>query len=229
MRPRAGAIAVQDTTDEPLEGVDWSAAWETAAATHLFATVRAVCGVPPAVPEPLTADVIEQARIEAREILERAGEFGEGGADRDDDRGDDDDGGDDDAWLSEGWKRAAEEYHHQRGSRPNEVAYTSKELERLLRLLDLPLEHAWIETNHPWRADGRAAEAAVEALMYGLRARGTAALEEPAVRRRLSELSKQQLAEVGDRLMRLKPKIARAWSPDEVKALAQTYRTLKCG
>ena len=37
--------------------------------------------------------------------------------------------------------------------------------------------------------------------------------------RRLSELSDQQVVEVGDRLQKLKPKIARAWSTEEVKLL----------
>jgi len=66
-----------------------------------------------------------------------------------------------------------------------------------------------------------APEVTVEALMYSLRTRGTKALEEPATKRRVSELSDQQVIEVGDRLQKLKPEIARAWSPEEVKALLQ--------
>jgi len=58
----------------------------------------------------------------------------------------------------------------------------------------------------------------VEALMYSLR-RGTKALEEAGTKRRLSELSDQQVIEVGDRLQKLKPEIARAWSAEEVKTL----------
>jgi hypothetical protein len=67
-----------------------------------------------------------------------------------------------------------------------------------------------------------AARCAIEALMLSLRERGLAALEEPAVRRRLAQLSEQQLFEVGDRLQRLKPEIARAWTAREVKQLLRS-------
>jgi len=64
-----------------------------------------------------------------------------------------------------------------------------------------------------------APRATVEALMFGVRERGTKALEELGTRRRLSELSDQQVIEVGNRLERLKPEIARAWSSAEVEIL----------
>jgi hypothetical protein len=64
-------------------------------------------------------------------------------------------------------------------------------------------------------------KAVVEALMYSLRSRGTKALEEPPTKRRLSQLSDAQVIEVGDRLQKLNPKIARAWTAEEVKALLQ--------
>jgi hypothetical protein len=57
--------------------------------------------------------------------------------------------------------------------------------------------------------------------MYSLRERGTKALEEAPTKRRLSDLSDQQVIEVGDRLQRLKPHIARAWSATEVETLFQ--------
>jgi hypothetical protein len=66
-----------------------------------------------------------------------------------------------------------------------------------------------------------ALEVTVEALIYSLRERGVKALDEISTKRRLSELSDQQVIEVGDRLQKLKPEIARAWSPEEVKALLQ--------
>jgi hypothetical protein len=62
----------------------------------------------------------------------------------------------------------------------------------------------------------------VEALMYSLRERGTKALAEPDTRRRLSQCSDAQVIEVGNRLQRLKPEIARAWTADEVKQLMRT-------
>jgi hypothetical protein len=66
---------------------------------------------------------------------------------------------------------------------------------------------------------GRATKSTVEALMLGLRERGVAALQERSVRGCLAQLSEAQLIEVGDRLQRLKPEIARAWSANEVYAL----------
>lgn len=61
----------------------------------------------------------------------------------------------------------------------------------------------------------------VDALMYSLRSRGIKALQEPPTKRRLSQLSDAQVIEVGDRLQKLKPAIARAWTAEEVKALLQ--------
>ncbi len=66
-----------------------------------------------------------------------------------------------------------------------------------------------------------ALEVTVEALMFSLRERGTRALEEPSIKRRLSGLSDAQVIEVGDRLQKLKPEIARTWSIEEVKLLLQ--------
>jgi len=62
--------------------------------------------------------------------------------------------------------------------------------------------------------------------MFSLRSRGTKALEEPATKRRLSDLSEQQAIEVGNRPQRLKPEIARAWSAAEVEILLQAR--IKC-
>ena len=61
----------------------------------------------------------------------------------------------------------------------------------------------------------------VEALMFSLRERGTKALAEMDTKRRLSELSDQQVIEVGNRLQKLKPEIARAWTKAEVETLFQ--------
>jgi hypothetical protein len=70
----------------------------------------------------------------------------------------------------------------------------------------------------------RAAASTLEALMFSLRQRGTAALSEPDTQRRLGELSEQQLHEVGARLQRL-PEIARQWSADEIEQLTGTWIT----
>jgi hypothetical protein len=59
--------------------------------------------------------------------------------------------------------------------------------------------------------------------MYSLRSRGTKALLEPAVVRRLSDLSEPQLHEVSTRLQQLKPDIARAWLPHEITILIEAW------
>jgi hypothetical protein len=75
------------------------------------------------------------------------------------------------------------------------------------------------------RRDG-APQPTVEALMYSLRERGAEALHERNTLRRLSDLSDQQVIEVGNRLQKLKPEIARAWSAEEVETLFKVKRGL---
>jgi hypothetical protein len=67
-------------------------------------------------------------------------------------------------------------------------------------------------------------QSSVEALMLVLRERGVQALKEPKVKLWLRELNDDQIVEVGNRLQRLKPEIARAWTPDEVKDLVRNAR-----
>jgi hypothetical protein len=86
----------------------------------------------------------------------------------------------------------------------------------------------------PPRATGKPAEysapgaapTTVEALMYSLRSRGTAALLEPDCRRRLSELSAEQTRAVAVRLQNLKPHIAPAWDADQISALLKVKAAL---
>jgi hypothetical protein len=59
----------------------------------------------------------------------------------------------------------------------------------------------------------------VEALMYLLRERGSAALLEPDCRRRLSEMSERQILDVAVRLQKLKPEIAPAWQAEQIEQL----------
>jgi hypothetical protein len=84
------------------------------------------------------------------------------------------------------------------------------------------LERAWHELNSA-HFRGRAAQSTVEALMFSLRSRGIKALDEPDTQLRISELSEQQLHEVGGRLQRLKPEIARAWSAEDVEQLVAAW------
>src|SRR5262249_28667745 len=104
------------------------------------------------------------------------------------------------------------------------------ELARLRALLDdsVSLERAYAEI-HARHFAGRAAESTVEALMLGLRERGTAALQELKVRGRLVQLSEGQLREVAGRLGNRKPKIARPWSSVEIEHLLMAWRELTHG
>jgi len=100
----------------------------------------------------------------------------------------------------------------------------SAEIVRARRLLDedFSLERAWSEINE---ASGRAASSTVEALLYSLRAGGTA-LACPHARRRLAELAEAQLHEVSARLQTFQPKIARAWTLIEVELLVAVWSDL---
>jgi hypothetical protein len=92
----------------------------------------------------------------------------------------------------------------------------------LRRLLepDVSLERAWHELNAA-RLRGRAAQSTVEALMLSLRWRGIKAFSEPETQRRISELSEEQLHEVGARLQALK--IVRAWTAEDIEQLVDTW------
>ena len=71
-----------------------------------------------------------------------------------------------------------------------------------------------------------AAPTTIEAVMYSLRERGTAALLEPDCRRRLSELNEQQILDVAVRLQKLRPEIAPAWGAEQVDELLKTKAQL---
>jgi hypothetical protein len=126
------------------------------------------------------------------------------------------------AWDSESWRSTAREYHN---SRPK-LSAMSTEVVRARRLLDdnVTLERAWHELNN---IKGRATDFTVETLMFSLRERGARALDEPDTRRWLAELSDEQVIEVGIRLQRLKPEIARAWPADEIESLMQLREILR--
>jgi hypothetical protein len=89
---------------------------------------------------------------------------------------------------------------------------------------DVSLERAYGEI-HAERLRGRTAEATVEALVYQLR-KGGAALSDPNARRRLAELSEQQMHEVSARLQKFMPHVARPWTPDEVEVFVELWSAL---
>jgi hypothetical protein len=227
---RASNAAIH-TADDSL-GIDWSAAWDTPAATKLFAFVRRqVCGLPPVKAE-LPTEMVAQALAEARAILAEADEGGcQGGHENIGDFGSDPDDkgeGDADACPDESWMLAGEEYRIARGTRPVIAEIEPENLARLRDLLaneiSLPRAYAEIATRH---MKDRAADSAVEAAMFSLRERGVAALEEPDTRRRISELDDHQALETAGRLQRFRPEIARAWSADEVESLLQLRETIR--
>jgi hypothetical protein len=129
------------------------------------------------------------------------------------------------AWDGPGWRAAAAECHNKNYQSAAKIE--PERLQRLRHLMDndVSLERAWSELNDQ-RRRGETAAATVEALVYSLR-RGVDALAEPDTARRLAELSDDQLLQVGERLRRLKPQIARAWSADEVATLIQFRERLK--
>jgi hypothetical protein len=78
------------------------------------------------------------------------------------------------------------------------------------------------------RSRGRAAAMTVEALCYVLRERGVEALKERDTRRRLAEVSDNQLAEVGKRARAFK--FGRgAWTESEVEVLVRVREGLHHG
>lgn len=116
-------------------------------------------------------------------------------------------------WESEGWREAAADYHANR-TEPRVDQAEFARLEALMRD-DVPILAAE-RMAYAHHFKGRAASSTVEALMYLLRRRGAAALQEKPVQQRLSQLSQQQLREVCGRLQKFKPEIARAWTTGEV-------------
>ena len=70
-----------------------------------------------------------------------------------------------------------------------------------------------------------APDSTLEAVMYSLRG-GTKVLERPDVRRRLFELSDDQLREALVRLQKFKSHIAPAWTPEELQQLIQAKKDL---
>jgi hypothetical protein len=97
------------------------------------------------------------------------------------------------------------------GQRPPDDKFRNSGLEQDYRLVTTDgvasaaelqrLQDKWMrERNHG------APEVTVDALMFSLRSRGVTALSEPDTKRRLSELNKDQIAEVVVRLHRLRAK-----------------------
>jgi hypothetical protein len=87
---------------------------------------------------------------------------------------------------------------------------------------ELSIECLWHEIKAA-HFRGRAAAGTIDALLYSLRQRGTAALSEPDTQRRIGELSEEQIHDVGSRLQRLKPEIAKAWTAEDIGRLVEAW------
>jgi hypothetical protein len=116
--------------------------------------------------------------------------------------------------------RACSEADRKAASRP--VDARTLRARRLLADDDISYERAYYETLR----DRSAPEATIDALVYSLR-RGINELTSPDAKRRLSELSEDQLRAVCERLRNFKPEIAPAWMPEEVEALTVIWSELK--
>ncbi|MFL6832663.1 MAG: hypothetical protein ACJ8F0_08730 [Xanthobacteraceae bacterium] len=116
--------------------------------------------------------------------------------------------------------RACREADRKAASRP--VDARTLRARRLLADDDISYERAYYETLR----DRSAPEATIDALVYSLR-RGINELTSPDAKRRLSELSEDQLRAVCERLRNFKPEIAPAWTPEEVEALTVIWSELK--
>lgn len=108
------------------------------------------------------------------------------------------------AWSDPGWGAAAVEYR--RALRHRHRMVEPQRLAQLHRLMadDISLDRAWREINNP----GATPQTTADALLYQLRTGGLAAFECPSCRRRLADLSAEQLREVIAALIRVRPRCA---------------------
>jgi hypothetical protein len=106
------------------------------------------------------------------------------------------------------WRQAAADYHHARGRRTLVVEIDPERLARLRLVMadDISLDRVWRELNDPGARP--IPQITVSALLYQFRMDGLAAFEHPTCRRRLAELSTEQLRELMAALIRLRPNCA---------------------
>jgi hypothetical protein len=109
-----------------------------------------------------------------------------------------------DPWAADmpSWRRAAAEYHRDRAGH---TAVVDARHENMTR---------------------PAAAATIDALVFSLR-RGVGELANADSRRRLSELSEEQVRIVCRRLQSFKPEIVTPWPPEEIEALMIIWDELK--
>jgi hypothetical protein len=113
-----------------------------------------------------------------------------------------------DYWSDPGWREAARQYHAARGGRLLVVEIQPERLARFRQLLgdNTSLDRVWRKLNE--HGDRPAPQVTFDALIYELRMDGLAALEKPNCRRRLADLSDDQLREVLAALIRARTNCA---------------------
>jgi hypothetical protein len=110
-------------------------------------------------------------------------------------------------WEGKSWKKAARWYHVNRQGRTLLVEFDPRELQRLRRLLsnDISLDAAYRELNAP--ENRPTPQVTVEAIWQAVRERGLSALNEPATRKRLARCDAAALAQIDQRITRLKASV----------------------
>jgi hypothetical protein len=107
-----------------------------------------------------------------------------------------------DAWNAPSWREAVREYHRDRAGRRLivEIEPEHKRLKRLMRP-GVTLEQAYRELNDP--RNRPTPKVTVEVVMVAARARGIAALKEPATAERLQRCDAAARAEINQRIEKL--------------------------
>jgi hypothetical protein len=107
-------------------------------------------------------------------------------------------------WQAESWKKAAHAYHEARQGRTLIVDIDPNEVKRLRPLLsnDISLDAAYRELNAP--ENRPTPQVTVEAIWYAVRERGLDALNEPVTRERLARCDAAALAQIDQRITRVK-------------------------
>lgn len=109
------------------------------------------------------------------------------------------------AWDAPSWREAAADYHKIiRANRPTMETTPPERLAQLRRLMadNVSLDRASHELNDSSKRP--TPQATVEAIMFAVRARGVAALKEPATKERLSRCDAAALTQIDQRLTKLR-------------------------
>lgn len=107
-------------------------------------------------------------------------------------------------WQGESWKKLARAYHTEHKLNDLQPGSKTAELRRMLSN-DISLDAAYHELNAP--ENRPTPQVTVGAICHAVRERGLAALKEPATRERLARCDAAALAQIDQRISRLKASI----------------------